>query len=67
MFRREDCHVLRRELNFECEGQKKKGRLKRTWMNHVEEVSVKVGLRTESALFRSKWNVGVNLIAAGLR
>ena len=28
---------------------------------------VNVGLRSEDALCRSKWSVGVNLIAAGLR
>ena len=32
----------------------------------VEEESMKVGLRREDALCRSKWSVGVNKIAAGL-
>ena len=68
MFRREDGHVLRRSLDFEVEGQEKKGMLKRTWKKQVEEESVKVGLRRlEDALCRSKWSVGVNLITAGLR
>ena len=31
----------------------------------VEEESVKVGIRREDALCRSKWSVGVNQIAAG--
>ena len=35
--------VLRRALYFEIEGQRKKGRLKRTWKKQVEEESVKVG------------------------
>ena len=56
------CHVLRREhgyvlnkaLDFEVEGQRKKGRLKRTWKSQVEEESVKVDLRMEDALCRSK-------------
>ena len=39
-----------RTLNFEVEGQMKKGRLKRTWKKQVEEESVKVGLRREDAL-----------------
>ena len=47
--RREDGHVLKRELNFEVEGQKMKGMLKRTWRK-VEEESVKVGLRRKDAL-----------------
>ena len=38
----EDGHVLRNTLNFEVEGQRKKGRPKRTWRKQVEEESVKV-------------------------
>ena len=61
--------MLRRRwsLDFEVEGQRKKGRPKRTWKIQVEEESVKIGLRMEDALCRSKWSVGVNQIAAGLR
>ena len=42
------------------------GRPKRTWKRLVEEESVKIGLKREDALCRSKWSVGVNQIAAGL-
>ena len=52
-------------LDLEVETQRKKGRLKRTWKKQVDEESEKVGLRREDALCRSKWSVGVNLIAAG--
>ena len=52
---------------FVVEGQREKGRLKRTWKKQVEEESVKVGLRMEDALCQSKWSVSVNKIAAGLR
>ena len=38
-----------------------------TWIKQVEEESVKVGLRMEDALCRSKWSVAVNQISAGLR
>ena len=31
VLRRDDGHILRRALDFEIEGQRKKGRLKRTW------------------------------------
>ena len=31
LLRREDGHVLRRALDFEVDGQRKKGRLKRRW------------------------------------
>ena len=34
--RREDGHILRRALYFEVEGERKKGRPKRTWKNQVE-------------------------------
>ena len=60
VLRREDGLILRRALDFEVEGQRKKGRPKRMWEKQVEEESVKVGLRREDALCRSKWSVGVN-------
>ena len=50
MLRRYDGDVLRRALDFALEGQRKKGRLKRTWKEQVEEERVKVGLRREDAL-----------------
>ena len=59
--------MLRMILDFEVEGQWKKGRPKRTWKEQVEEESVMVGLRRGDALCRSKWSIGVNQIAAGLR
>ena len=37
VLRREDGHVLRRALGFEVQGQRKKGRPKRTWKMLVEE------------------------------
>ena len=55
MLRRDGGHVLRRALDFEHEGQRKKWRLKRTWNKQVEEESVKFGLRREDALCQSKW------------
>ena len=60
VLRREDCYVLRRGLDFEVEGRRKKGSPKRTWKWQVEEESVKVGLRRTDALCGSKWSVGVN-------
>ena len=64
---REDGHVLRRTLDFEVEGQRKKGRPKRTWKRQVEEEHVKVGFRMRDALCRSRWSVGVYKVAVGLR
>ena len=40
VLRRKDGHVLRRALDYEVEGQRKKGRPKRTWKRLVEEESV---------------------------
>ena len=50
--RRDDGHVLRRALDFEVEGQRKKGRPKRTLKKQVEEASVEVGLSRDDALYR---------------
>ena len=50
VLRREDGHVLRRALDFEDDGQRKKGRLKRTCKMQVEEERVKVGLKMEDEL-----------------
>ena len=45
---RDNGHVLRRvTLDLEVEGQKTKGRPKRTWKRQVEEESMKVGFRRE--------------------
>ena len=44
--------VLIRALDFEVEGQRKKGRPKWMWKKQVEEKSVKIGLRREDALCR---------------
>ena len=67
VLRREDGHVLRRDLDYEVGGQRKKGRPKRTWKKQAEEESVKIVLRRKDALCCSKWSVGVNKIAAVLR
>ena len=67
VLRREDGNVLRRALDLEAQGQREKGRPKRTWKKQVEEESVKVGVRMEEALYQSKCSVGINQIAAGLR
>ena len=44
----EDGHVLRRTLDLEAEGQRKKERSKRTWKKLVDEESLI--LRREDAL-----------------
>ena len=67
MYWREDGHVLRRALNFEVEGQRKNGRLKRTWKKQVDVESVKICMRWKGVLCRSKWSVDINQIAVWLR
>ena len=72
VLRRDDCNVLIMALDFfrlKVKGRKggEWGQVKRTWKKLVEEESVKVGLRREDALCRSKWRVGIDQIAAGLR
>ena len=66
VLRREDVHILR-AFDFVVEGQRRKGMSKRTWTKQVEDESVKVGLRRENSLCGSKWSVGLNVFAAGLR
>ena len=67
VMRREDGYVSRRALDFEFEGQRKKDWPKRTRKKQVEEESVKVGLRREDALCRSKCSAGVIQINVGMR
>ena len=51
----EDDYILKRVLNFEVEGQRKKGMLKWTWKKQVEEGSMKkVGLSRDDGLCQSK-------------
>ena len=58
---------LERALDFKVEGQRKKVRSKRTWRKQLVEESVKVAMRREDAFCQSKWSVGVDQLAAGLR
>ena len=50
VLRREDGHILRRALDYEVEGQREKGRLKRTRKRQDEEERLKVGLRWKDTL-----------------
>ena len=53
-------------LDFEVGGKKKNGKLKSALKKQVEDESVKVGLRRDDALCRSKFSVGVNPITGRL-
>ena len=61
--RRDDGHVLRKALEFEVKGKRKRGRPKKTWKTQVEKESKSVGLEKEDALKRTRWRVGVGEIA----
>ena len=67
VLKREEGHMLRRALDYDVNVQRKKGRPKRTWKRQVEEESMNIGMRMKDAHCCSKWSVGVNKIAAGLR
>ena len=56
-------HVFRRALDLDAEGQRKKGKLKRTWKNQVEEESMMARFPIKVACWRKSdrcW-VEVNL------
>lgn len=62
-----DDNALRRALEFEVNGTRKRGRPKKTWKRQVEEDLGKVGLRREDAANRVKWRNGVRAIATRVR
>ena len=63
MLKRDDGHVLRKALEFEVKGKRKRGRPRKTWKMQVEKESRSVGLEKEDAKNREKWRVGVGEIA----
>ena len=60
MLRRDDGHVLRKALEFEVKGKRKRGRPKKT---QVEKESKSVGLEKRDALNRARWRVRAGEIA----
>ena len=63
MLRRDDGDVLRKALEFEVKGKRKRGRPKKTWKTQVEKASKSVGLEKKDAMNRARWRVGVRKIA----
>ena len=59
VLRRNDGHVLRKALEFEEKGKRKRGRPEKTWKMQEEKESKSVGLEKEDALNRARWRVGV--------
>ena len=62
--RRNDGHVLRKALEFEVKGKRKRGRPRNTWKMQVEKESRSVGLKEKDALNRARWRVGAGEFAA---
>ena len=61
VLRRDDGHVLRKELEFKVKDKRKQGRPKKMWKTQVEKESKRVGLE-EDVLNRARWRVGVGEI-----
>ena len=66
VLRRDDGHVLRKALEFEVRGKRKRGRPKKTWITQVEKESKSVGLEKKVAINRERRRMGVREIAAGV-
>ena len=63
VLRRDEGQVLRKALEFEVKGKRKRGRPNNTWKTQVEKESKSVGLEKEDAWHRARWRVGVGEIA----
>ena len=64
VLRRHDGHILRKALEFEVRGKRKRGRPKKTWKTQMEKESKSVGMEKKEAMNRVRWRVGVREIAA---
>ena len=66
VLRRDDGHVLRKALEFEVRGKRRRGRPKKTWKTQGEKESKSVGLqKTDDMIMnRARWRVRVGEIAA---
>ena len=63
VLRREEDDVLRKALRLTVEGQRRRGRPKKTWKRQVEEEIRKIGMRKKDALNRARWRRGVKFIS----
>ena len=66
VLRRNGEHILRKTLEFEKKGKRKRGRPKKTWKMQVEKESKSVGLEKD-ALNRARWRVAVGEVAVRVR
>ena len=63
VLRRDDGYILRKALEFEGKGKKKRGQPKKMWKTQVEKESKIVGLEKMDATNRARWKVEVGDIA----
>ena len=66
VLRRVDGHVLRKVLEFEVRGKRKRGLPKKMWKTQVEKESKSIGLKKKDTMNRATWREGVREIAAGV-
>ena len=50
VLRRDDGHVLRKALELEVKGKRRRGQPRRTWKTQVERESKNVGLEKEDTM-----------------
>ena len=63
VLRRDDGHFLRKVLEFEVKGKRKRGRPKKMWKMQVKKESKSVGSEKKDSMNRARWRVGVRQIA----
>ena len=66
VLRRDDGHVVRKALEFEVRGKRKRRRPKKTWKMQMEKESKSVRLEKKDSMNIARWRVGVREIAAGV-
>lgn len=64
MLRRDVRHVLRKALEFEVRGKRKRGQPQKAWKMQLEKESKRVGLEKKDVMNRVLWRVGIREIAA---
>ena len=65
--RRNNGDVLRRALDFEVAGRKRRGRPNMTRKRQVEEHIDQIGLKRKDAVDRTKWRDGVGKLSRNIR
>ena len=65
--RRDDDSMLKKAMMLEVNEQRKRGQPKMTWRRQVEESVMKVGLKIEKAVDRTRRREGTRAIAEGMK